>query len=227
MAVSANAYPFPARLVVVADRDYVGDDDRWLALIKEIAAAAVGRPVVIQVRAKGVSRSHASELAARAREAVPGDVPLLLNGDAALAEHLGYSGVHWPEADIPASRPPQALAWRSAAVHSIEAARVAEQAGADFAVFGAVYAPGSKPGDGVGVEALRAVACTTSLPVFAIGGIHPEQVAECVRAGAAGVAAVSGILGAPDVRAALDRYCEALAMYVEPAAYPAQEGRSR
>lgn len=224
MAVSADAYPFPARLVVVADRDYAGDDDRWLALIAEITAAAVDRPVAIQVRAKGVSRARTEVLAARARDVVPGDVPLLLNGDAALAERLGYSGVHWPESGIPASRPSQALAWRSAAVHSVEAAGRAEHAGADFAVFGAVYAPGSKPGEGVGVEALRAVVCATSLPVFAIGGIHPKQVTECLRAGAAGVAVVSGILGAADVRAAVDRYCEALAMYAEPAAYPAKEG---
>lgn len=227
MAVSANVCPFSARLVVVADRDYVGDDDRWLALIAEIAAAAVDRPVAIQVRAKGLPRAQAGVLAARARDAVPGDVLLLLNGDAALAERLGYAGVHWPEADIPARRPPQALAWRSAAAHSVEAARLAEHAGADFTVFGAVYAPGSKPGEGVGVEALSAVACATSLPVFAIGGIQPEQVTECLRAGAAGIAVVSGILGAPDVRAAVDRYCEALAMYAEPAANPAQEGRSR
>lgn len=227
MSGAMNANTFPARLLVVADRDYVGDDERWLALLAEIAVAVAGRPAAIQVRAKGASRAEAGVLAARVREMVPHDVLLLLNGEAALAARLGYSGVHWPEDDIPAAPPPHPLAFRGAAVHSVEAAHRAERSGADFAVFGAVYAPGSKPGGGVGVEALNTVARATSLPIFAIGGIHPKQVAECLRAGAYGVAVVSGILGAADVGAAVDRYCEALAMYAVPAAYPVQEGGFR
>lgn len=218
------ASAFPARLIVVADRDYVADDERWLMLIAEIAAHAAGHPVAIQVRMKGASRAKAGVLAARVREMVPRGVPLLLNGEATLAERLGYSGVHWPEDDIPAAPPPHPLAFRSAAVHSVEAARRAERAGADLAVFGAVYAPGSKPGTGAGVDALSAVARATALPVFAIGGIHPQQVAECLRAGAYGVAVVSGILGAPDIRAAVDLYQEMLAMHAVPAAYPVREG---
>jgi len=205
-----NDTAFPARLLVVADLDYVGDEARWLALIEEVAAAAVGRPVAIQVRAKHLDPGRGSALAARAREVVPGDVPVLLNGSIAVAERLGYAGVHWPEADIPATRPPHPIAFRSAAVHSVEAARRAEAAGADLVVFGAVYAPGSHPGEGAGLEALRAVTRATALPVIAIGGIHPAQVEDCVRAGAAGVAVVSGILGAPDVRAAVDEYVRAL-----------------
>ncbi|MDA0301683.1 MAG: thiamine phosphate synthase, partial [Chloroflexi bacterium] len=149
-------------------------------------------------------------LAARARDAVPRTVPLLLNGSAALAERLGYTGVHWPEADIPYPPKPHPLAFRSAAVHSVDAARHAEDAGADLVLFGAVFAPGSKPGEGVGLDALGEVARSTSLPVFAIGGIGPAQVADCLQAGAAGVAVVSGILGAPDVRAAIDEYVRAL-----------------
>lgn len=227
MSDAASASAFPARLIVVADRDYVADDERWLALIAEIAAHTAGHPVAIQVRMKGASRARAGVLAARVREIVPRAVPLLLNGEAALAARLGYSGVHWPEDDIPAAPPPHPLAFRSAAVHSVAAARRAERAGADLAVFGAVYAPGSKPGTSVGVEALNAVTRVTSLPIFAIGGIHPQHVAECLSAGAYGVAVVSGILGAPDVPAAVDRYCEVLAMYAVPAAFPVQEGGFR
>ncbi|TAJ19223.1 MAG: thiamine phosphate synthase [Dehalococcoidia bacterium] len=224
--MSGAASTFP-RLIVVADRDYVADDERWLALIAEIAMHTASRPVAIQVRMKGASRAKAGVLAAHVRQVIPRGVPLLLNGEAALAARLGYSGVHWPEEDIPAARPSYPLAFRSAAVHSVEAARRAECAGADLAVFGAVYAPGSKPGTGAGAEALSAVARATALPVFAIGGIHPQHVAECLRAGAYGVAVVSGILGAPDVRAAVDLYQEILAIHAVPAAYPVREGGFR
>lgn len=194
------------RLLVIADRDYVHDDDRWLALIAEIGAVAPPGLVAIQVRAKGATPADDEMLAAYARQAVPFHVPLFLNGDAALAERLGYTGVHWPEADIPETAAFQALPFRSAAVHSVEAARRAERAGANLAVFAPVYAPGSKPGEGVGVDALRAVVEATSMPVFALGGITPDQVAACLEAGAFGVAAVSGVLGAPDIGAAIEAY---------------------
>ena len=81
-----------------------------------------------------------------------------------------------------------------------------------FVVFGAVYAPGSKPGEGVGVAALEAAVRATQLPVVAIGGIQPEQIGECIRAGASGIAVVSGILGAQDVHAAIERYVHAIAV---------------
>lgn len=210
MAVADASNAFPARLLVVADRDYVGDDERWLALLGEVAASATDRPVAIQVRAKSTSRVEAATLASRARDVVPRNVMLLLNGDTALAERLGYAGVHWPEADVPATRPPHAIAFRSAAAHSPAAAQRARAAGADVAVFGAVYAPGSHPGEGMGLDALREVAQDAGLPVIAIGGIQPEHVADCIEAGAAGVAVVSGILGAPNIEHAVSRYLEAI-----------------
>ena len=101
------------RLLVIADRDYVHDDDRWLALIAEIGAVAPPGLVAIQVRAKGATPADGEMLAAYARQAVPFHVPLFLNGDAALAERLGYTGVHWPEADIPETAAFQALPFRS------------------------------------------------------------------------------------------------------------------
>ena len=209
--MAATRTTFPARLLVVVDRDYVGDDDRWLALIAEVARAAVGHPIAIQVRAKSTP-SRSSTCSSRARDAVPYDVTLLLNGDAEVAERLGYTGVHWPETAVPSTGARDGLALHSAAVHSIEAIRRAEAAGADFVVFGAVYAPGSKPGEGVGVAALEAAVRATQLPVVAIGGIQPEQIGECIRAGASGIAVVSGILGAQDVHAAIERYVHAIAV---------------
>lgn len=209
------ANPFPARLLVVVDLDYAGDEARWLALLGKAGTAAAGRPVAVQVRAKQANRGEASARAARAREAVPRNVPLLLNGPVAVAERLGYSGVHWPEADIPDARPAHPIAFRSASVHSLAAARRAGAAGADLVLFGPVYPPGSHPGEGVGLDALREVAGAVSVPVFAIGGVGPAQVADCLHAGAAGVAVVSGILGAPDARAAIDAYLAAIEAAME------------
>ena len=63
-----------------------------------------------------------------------------------------------------------------------------ENAEADFVTFGPVY-PTPGKGDPVGMEALKA-ACRLGKPVLALGGVTLENAAECVRAGAAGVAGI-------------------------------------
>lgn len=184
-------------LLVVADRDYVADDTRWLELVRELGAAARGESVAIQVRARQALLTSCRLLTMRARKVVPRGVPLLLNGDAALAASLAYEGVHWPGAETPTGSSAQRnLCWRSAAVHSVDAIRAAERAGTDFVVFGSVFEPGSKHGVAAAVEALGAAARATELPVIAIGGITPADVHTCLEAGAQGIAVVSGILGA-------------------------------
>jgi thiazole tautomerase (transcriptional regulator TenI) len=77
-------------------------------------------------------------------------------------------------------------------------------------VAGSVFVPGSKPGEGRGVGWLRDLCAEAPLPVIAIGGIRPENVAACVAAGAAGVAVVTGITRAADPLAAVDPYLREL-----------------
>lgn len=77
--------------------------------------------------------------------------------------------------------------------HSQAEAQAAEQAGADFIVFGPVFETASKAeyGAPVGVEALRAVSTGLSIPVIALGGINLSNFREALNAGAAGVAGIS------------------------------------
>ncbi len=223
------------RLLVVADRAYAGDDDRWLAALRAVGEAARGEPVWVQVRAKDYVGDALADLAARAREAIPADVPTLLNGDASatgLAVALGYDGLHWPQDAIPAAAPLGGLRAHSAAIHSLAALHRAQDADANFAVFGAVYAPGSKPGDGVGIAGWRAITEVSTMPVIAIGGIIPERVAACIQVGAHGVAVVSGVLGAPSPAQAIHAYLAAIAAAVNSTSpmqptSPAQRGNPR
>jgi len=55
-------------------------------------------------------------------------------------------------------------------------------------VFGAVFDSGSKPG--LGLDALKAAATVVDVPVIAIGGITVPRAADCLAAGATGVAAI-------------------------------------
>ncbi len=100
-----------------------------------------------------------------------------------------------------------------ASIHDRDAARRAESVGADWVTFGHVYPTASHPGEpSRGVEELARVVSVVRIPVIAIGGIDRSNVGEALAAGAAGVAVVSAILGAPDpgeataeLRQALDR----------------------
>jgi thiamine-phosphate pyrophosphorylase len=77
--------------------------------------------------------------------------------------------------------------------HTLEEVRAAEAEDADFAVFSPIFAPISKPGygDPVGLDRLREAAESVRMPVLALGGVTRANAADCIAAGAAGIAGVS------------------------------------
>jgi thiamine-phosphate pyrophosphorylase len=74
----------------------------------------------------------------------------------------------------------------------LEEAREAETAKADYIFFGPVFETPSKQTFGMpqGTERLAEVCRTVQLPIIAIGGVDQENTARCIRAGAAGIAAI-------------------------------------
>lgn len=112
---------------------------------------------------------------------------------------LAKARMHFPELMIGCS------------VHSVQEARVSEQQGTDFLLFGHVYPTQSKPGAAPrGLEELKGVCRAVRVPVIAIGGITPENAPEALASGAQGVAVLSGILQAEDPVDAAHRYRAAL-----------------
>ncbi|EIM04990.1 transcriptional regulator TenI, partial [Planococcus antarcticus DSM 14505] len=92
-------------------------------------------------------------------------------------------------------------------VHSIEEAQMAEQQGADYLIFGHVYSTQSKPGlRPKGIDQLRSVSESVSIPVIAIGGIMPANIKDVIKAGTQGVAIMSGILEAKDPFETVQQY---------------------
>jgi thiamine monophosphate synthase len=203
------------KLYLVAARSLFGADAAWLRAVADVYAAAVripALPIAIQIRIEA-EHSDATHLAAAALDAIRGAhavaVPLFLNAAGVDAAELGYDGVHWPERRIPAQ--PLAPAIPSAAsVHSISALRRAEVVGARFALFGAVWAPTWKVTTEAGVQEQRVLCAASAIPLLAIGGITPERVSECLRAGSAGVAVASGVFRATSPAQALRDYARAL-----------------
>ena len=88
--------------------------------------------------------------------------------------------------------------------HGVDEVLDAESQGADFVVLGPVFATPSKHryGPPIGLHVLAEAVRRASIPIFAIGGVGAQQIADLRRAGAYGVAVISAILGAEDVLAA-------------------------
>ena len=138
----------------------------------------------------------ARELEREAAALVSGSrVPVVISSRVDVALAVGAAGVNLPEQDLPVAEARRLLGGDrllGRSVHSVGAAREAEEEGADYILFGPVYASASHPGrPAAGLEALAGVAAAVRIPVLAIGGVDRGRAEECRRHGAAGFAAIS------------------------------------
>jgi len=142
---------------------------------------------------------------------------ILVNDRLDVALATGAAGVHLGEMSLPVETVAE---WRRAAgrvefrigasCHSVEAAREADVAGADYIFFGPVFATPSKAEFGApqGIERLGEVCRAVRIPVLAIGGVSVENAHSCFAAGAAGVAAIRMFQESEDVSAVVSRLRE-------------------
>ena len=91
--------------------------------------------------------------------------------------------------------------------HNAEQVRHADKLKPDYIGFGPMFKPASKHDHDpvVGLEGLRQIRPYTSLPIFAIGGIQADHVKAALQAGANGIAVISAVLAAPDVKKAVEQ----------------------
>ena len=118
------------------------------------------------------------------------------------------AGVHLPASGLPTREVRGKVTKRfqiGRSIHSLAEGRAAEKAGADYLLFGPIFATPSKIeyGPPQGVVALRKVAGSLRRPIWAIGGITPQTVAELRDVPIAGIAAITAIGSAPDPAAAV------------------------
>jgi thiamine-phosphate pyrophosphorylase len=172
-------------------RYYISDRHGCRDLLDCIRLAAADDVDFIQIREKDLNGRDLLALAQAAVAAVSlRRTRILVNGRADIALAAKAHGVHLPSKSIPASEwrrilPPDFLIGVSC--HSTAEIRDAE--GADFIVYGPVFASPGK-GPGVGLDALRIAAGSTQIPLFALGGITHENAQSCITTGAVGIAAI-------------------------------------
>lgn len=198
------AYPMPPadRPVVAAllqpDRYLVtptpGDEDGgWLALLQRALDRGARR---VQLRAPGLDPARWHALAAEAiRRCRESGADVLVNGDIALAARCGV-GVHLRAMQLPtlAARPLPAACTVAASCHTVDDLRHAERMGCDFAVLGPVLPTATHPTAGaIGWDAFALLREQVSLPIYAIGGLAPRDIATARSHGAQGIAAIRGL----------------------------------
>jgi thiamine-phosphate pyrophosphorylase len=206
-------------LCYVTDRRSLPDvesTDQWKALLSKIGAAAEAGVDWIQIREKDLSGRDCSLLtrealrhAARFSAGKATATRVLVNDrlDVALAERA--NGVHLGEKSLPLAETMRLVGNHGelndfligVSCHSLEAARAAASGGADYLFFGPVFATPSKAsfGEPQGLERLAEVCSEVAIPVLAIGGITVVNAAECLDAGASGIAAIRLFQEAQDI----------------------------
>jgi thiamine-phosphate pyrophosphorylase len=192
--------PIDFRLYLVTDRHQTAG--RPLLSVLDDAVQAGVRAV--QLRERDLTARELLVLAQNIQQAwATQGVRLFINDRVDLAAAISASGVHLRDSSLPPTvakklmRPGQLL---GVSVHSVEAARVAEDSGADFLVLGPIYDTPSKRefGAPLGLRILEATAAQARIPVFGIGGVSAERARAMRQAGAYGVAVISAILNARD-----------------------------
>ena len=145
---------------------------------------------------------------------------LFLTGRADIARAAHSDGLHLPASEITVADARLSLGFHTPmgrSVHDLASAESAAAQGANYLLFGSVWETPSHPNQsGVGLEALRAVCAAVSVPVFALGGVSVANAPQCLDAGAAGVALISGVWDAPDVTARVRELRAALGEKDEP-----------
>jgi thiamine-phosphate pyrophosphorylase len=160
-------------------------------------------PDWVQIREKDLSARDLYELIRAALELPnPRGAKFLVNTRVDVALAAGCAGAHLPSGSPPARfwRSPPRGEWivppgflLGVSCHAVEEVRQAEQDGADYVLFGPVFAPLSKSSNLNlrGLEELALAAASVKIPVLALGGITRQNQAACVTAGAAGIAGIS------------------------------------
>ena len=140
----------------------------------------------------------------------PIDAALFINDRVDVAMAVDATGVQLSKASLPIATArallgPQKIIGVS--THSLQETKEAEQAGADFVLFGPVYFTPSKAAYGApqGLPALKAIVDNISVPVYAIGGIKLENIDSTKKLGVRGVALISAIVSADSPKEAAKR----------------------
>ena len=184
------------------------DTDDTARLTRIVGAALEGGARIVQYRNKKSPAELKLEQARALKALCARHAALfIVNDDVHLARDIDADGAHVGRED-PALATARATLGAGKVIgvscyRSVELAREAQSAGADYVAFGSFFASRVKPGAvRAPIELLTEARRELSVPVVAIGGITAENGGALVRAGADALAVITALFDAEDVAAA-------------------------
>ena len=186
------------RLYFVTDRKQTANRP----LVDVVQAALDGGVRAIQVREKDLEGRELYELAEQLRAlTMRYQAQLLINDRIDVALAVEADGVHLGHNSFSVKDARRLLGTEKligVSTHSQQEITAAREA--DFIAFGPVYYTPSKAayGEPQGLNRLREAVSQSAVPVFAIGGIKADRVAEVLETGAHGIAMISALSAATD-----------------------------
>jgi thiamine-phosphate pyrophosphorylase len=159
---------------------------------------------LIQLRGKQQSITELVDLASDLHKITcRSSIPLIVNDHAEIARKLPVEGVHVGQEDDSISTTREKTG-RAIVVgkstHNLAQAAAAQREGADYIGFGPIFATPTKPDyKPIGLQDIKQLHVDVQLPIFCIGGIKIDNLAEVIAAGARRIAIVSGLLKADDI----------------------------
>lgn len=190
-------------LYAVTDRSWVGDS----TLYHQVEEALKGGATFVQLREKDMPGEEffqeALEIQKLCRQY---NVPFVIDDDVELARRVDADGVHVGQSDMEAGDVRAILGEDKilgVSAQTVEQAVLAQQRGADYLGVGAVFHTDSKSdAKPVSYETLKEICQAVTIPVVAIGGIGSGNVKELAGSGICGIAVISAIFAAENIREA-------------------------
>ena len=189
---------------------YAVTDRAWLrgrALPALVEDAVRGGATFVQLREKEMEFAAFLDEARRVKAVTDRyHVPFVINDDIEVARACNADGVHIGQDDAAVSEARRILGPDKiigVSAHTVDEARAAEQAGADYLGVGAVFSTSTKLD--ADIVTLRGIRAAVSIPIVAIGGINVENMLQLKGSGIDGAAVVSALFAQQDVYAAAKR----------------------
>lgn len=201
-------------IYAVTDRAWTGR----MTFFEQVEAALRGGATMVQLREKGLAEQDFEGFLEEARRmhelTARYGVPLIIDDNVEIALKSGAEGVHVGQNDMDAGEVRRLLGpdrILGVTAKTVEQARRAQDAGADYLGSGAVFGTSTKA-DAIpmSLERLREICACVRIPVVAIGGICLENIGRLSGSGVAGAAIVSGIFGAEDIEGTTRRLAEVM-----------------
>ncbi|GAW85146.1 8-oxo-dGTP diphosphatase [Bathymodiolus platifrons methanotrophic gill symbiont] len=194
-----NNYPFPAAnkpiiTAILLGREYAiigGSNAREILLqLDNVAAQGVK---LVQIRVKNLDEQSAEQLMDGLRSKCDElNINYLLNSQMPVRRGVD-EGVHLTSSDLTGlSKRPEASGFVAASCHNLQELRKAEELSLDFAVLSPVKETSSHPGaDSLGWQQFAEWVEQVNIPVFALGGVAPQDFEQAISCGAQGISGIS------------------------------------